>query len=66
MPDIHALTAEINNKQHFVNTVISNFCVLGTCGNWSQLLFSEALHVKNLALKFNDGLEATCKLVLFR
>ena len=33
---------------------------------WSQFLFLEALHIKNLAPKINDGLEATRKLVLFR
>ena len=34
--------------------------------NWSQLLFLEALYIKNLAPKINDGLNATRKLVLFR
>ena len=58
-------TTEINNKQHFVNAVIFNFCVLGTCCNWSQLLFLEALNIKNLAPKINDGLKATRELVLF-
>ena len=33
---------------------------------WSQFLFLEALYIKNLAPKINDGLEATRKLVLFR
>ena len=28
LPDIDASTTEINNKQHLVNAVISNFCVL--------------------------------------
>ena len=58
----NASTAEINNKQHFVNAGISNFCVLDTCCNWSQLLFLEAVYFKNVAPKFNDGLKATCKL----
>ena len=49
LPDIDASTTEINNKQHFVNTVISNFCVLDTCCNWSQLLFLDVLYIKNLA-----------------
>ena len=66
LPDIHASTTEINNKQHIVNAVISNFCVLDTCCNWSQLLFLEALYIKNLAPKINDSLKATRKLVLFR
>ena len=65
LPDIDASTTEINNKQHFVNAVIFNFCALGTCCNWSQLLFLEALYIKNLAPKVNDGLKATRKLVLF-
>ena len=30
LPNTDALTTEINNKQHFVNTVNSNFCVLDT------------------------------------
>ena len=66
LPDIDASTAEINNKQHFVNAVNSNFCVLGTCCNWSQLLFLEALYIKNLAPKINGGLKATRELLLFR
>ena len=66
LPDIEPSTAEINNKQHFVNAVISNFCILETCCNWSQLLFLEALYIKNLAPKINDGLKATRELVLFR
>ena len=63
--DIDTSTTEINNKQHFVNAVIYNFYVLGTCCNWSQLLFLEALHIKNLVSKIYDGLKATCELVLF-
>ena len=66
LTDIDASTTEINNKQHFVNAVISNFCVLGTCCNWSQWLFLEGLYIKNLAAKINDGLKATRELVLFR
>ena len=66
LPDIDTSTTYINNKQHFVNAVISNFCVLGTYCNWSQLLFLGALHIKNLALKTNGGLKATLELVLFR
>ena len=66
LPDFDALTTEINNKQHFVNAVISNFFVLGTYCNWFQLLFLEALYIKNLAPKTNNGLKATRKLVLFR
>ena len=66
LPDIDASTTEINNKQNFVNAVISNFRVLGTCCNRSQLLFLEALYIKNLAPKINDGLKATRELVLFR
>ena len=66
LPDIDASTTEINKKQHFVNAVISNFCVLDTCCNWSQLLFLEALYIKNLAPKINDGLKATHELVLCR
>ena len=65
LPDIDASTTEINNIQHFVNAVISNFCVLGTCCNWSQLLFLEALYIKNFASKINDGLKATRELVYF-
>ena len=66
LPDIDALTAEISNKKHFVNAVISNFYVLGTCCNWSQLLFLEALYIKNLAHNINDVFKATRELVLFR
>ena len=66
LPDIDAPTTEINKKQQFVNTVISNFCVLNTCCNWSQLLFSEASWIKNLAPKINDSLKATRELVLFQ
>ena len=66
LPDIDASTTEINNKQHFVNAIISNFCVLGTCCNWSHLLFLEALHIKKHASKINDGLKATRELILFR
>ena len=51
LPDIDASTTEINNKQHFVNAVISNFCVPDSCCNWSQLLFLEALYIKNIAPK---------------
>ena len=35
LPDIDASTTDINNKQNFVMAVISNFCVLDTCCNWS-------------------------------
>ena len=65
LPEIDATTTEVNNKQHFVNAVISICCVLGTCCSWSQLLFLEALHIKNLAPKINNGLKATRELVLF-
>ena len=65
LPDNDASATEINNKQHFVNTIISNFCVLDTCCNWSQLLFLEALYIKDLASKINDGFKGTCGLVLF-
>ena len=65
LPDIDASTTEINNKQHFVNAVICNFCVLGTCCNWSQLLFLEALYIKNHAPKINDGLKAHANLFYF-
>ena len=33
LPDIDASTKEISGKQHFVNTVISSFCLLKTCCN---------------------------------
>ena len=66
LPDIDVSITEINNKQHFVNAVISNFCVRGTCCNWSQLLFLETLYIKNLAPKINDGLKATHELIFFR
>ena len=67
LPDIDSSTTEINNKQHLVNAVISNFCVLDTCCHWSQLLFLEALlYIKNLPAKINDGLKTTRELVLFR
>ena len=66
LPDIDASTTEISNKQHFVNAVISNFCFLDTCCNWSQLLFLDALYIKNLAPKINDSLKATRELALFR
>ena len=63
---IDASTREINNKQHLINAVNSNFCVLNTCCNWSQLLYLEALYIKNLAPKINNDLKATHELVLFR
>ena len=65
LPEIDATTTEVNNKQHFVDAVISICFVLGTCCNWSQLLFLEALYIKNLAPKINNGLKATRELVLF-
>ena len=66
LPDIDASTTEINNKQHFINAVISNFCVLDTCSNCSQLLFLKALYIKNFAPKVNDGMKARSDLVSFR
>ena len=66
LPNIDASTTEINIKQHFVNTVNSNFCVLDTCCSYSQLLFLEALCIKHISPKINDGLKTTPKLVLFR
>ena len=66
LPDIDVSTTETNEKQHFVNAVISNFCVLDSCCNWSHLLFLEALYIKNLKPKINDGLKATSEFVLFR
>ena len=66
LPDIDASTTDINNKQNFVNAVISNFCIWDSYCYWSQLLFLEALYIKNLASKINDGLQATHELVLFR
>ena len=66
LPDTDASATEINNKQHFVNAVISNFRVLGTCYNWSQLLFLEALYIKNLKPKINGGFKATRELLLLR
>ena len=65
LPDIDASATEINNKQHFFNAVMSNFCVLDTCYNWFQLLVLEALYIKNLASKINDGLKATANLFYF-
>ena len=64
LPNIDVSTRDINNKQHYVNAVNSNFCVLDTCCNWSQMLFLEALYIKNLAPKANDGLKATHDLSL--
>ena len=66
LPDIDASTTVINNKQHFVNVVISNFCVLDTCCSWSKLLFSEVLYIKNLGPKVNGNLKAPHRLALFR
>ena len=66
LPNIDASTTEINNKQHFVNAVNSNFCVLETCCNWSQLLFLEAVYIKHIAPKINDSLKARREFVLFR
>ena len=52
LPDIDASTTEINNKQHFVNSVLSNFCVLDTCCNWSQFaIFRSIVHQKNCTQK---------------
>ena len=64
LPNIGVSTRDISNKQHYVNAVNSNFCVLDTCCNWSQMLFLEALYIKNLAPKANDGLKATHDLSL--
>ena len=66
LPDIDASTSETSNKQNFVCSINSNFCVLDTCFNWSQLLFSEALYIKNRAPKINDSLKVTRQLELFR
>ena len=33
LPDIDTSTTEINNKQHFVNSAMSSFCVVDTCCN---------------------------------
>ena len=66
LPDIAPSTTAVNNKPHFASAVNSNFCVLDTCSNWSQLLFLEALYIKNLAPKINDGLKATHKFILLR
>ena len=55
LPDINASTTKFTNKQHFVNTIISNFYVLGNCCNWFELLFLEVLYIKNLAPKISDG-----------
>ena len=66
LPDTDTSTTEVNNKQYFVNAVISNFGALDTCCNWSQLLFLEALYIKNLAPKINNGLKAARELALFR
>ena len=64
LSNIDVSTRDISNKQHYVNAVNSNFCVLDTCCNWSQMLFLEALYIKNLAPKANDGLKATHDLSL--
>ena len=66
LPDIDASQTEIGNTQHFINAVIPYFCVVHTCCNWSQLLFLQALYIKNLPHKINDGLKATGELGLSR
>ena len=59
-------TLMLQQQRSITNAVNSNICVLGTNCNWSQLLFLEALYIKNLAPKINDGLKATRELLLFR
>ena len=65
-PDINVSTAEISNKHHFANAVMSTYCNLDTWFTWFQLLFLEAFYFKYLAPKINDGLKIIRDFVLFR
>lgn len=58
LQEIHASTTEIDNKHHFVNAVISYFCFLDTCCNWSQLLHLEPMYIKAFESQINDGLKS--------
>ena len=63
LPDFDASTTEINKKQHFVNAIKSNFCVLGTCCNWFKFYFQKYCNSKNLQLK-HDVSESSLALVI--
>ena len=39
LPDIDSTSTSVVKKEYLLNAVLSNFCILGSCSNWSQLLF---------------------------
>ena len=49
-----------------ISFISSLWTYMKTRFNWSQLLFLEAYDIKTFQPKINEGLKATCELVLFR
>ena len=65
MPSNNMSSIEIDTKEHIKNTVISNFEIVDSSSNWSQLLFLEAFYIKRFSPSINKGLKASRELQLF-
>lgn len=59
------MSVEIDTKEHIKNAVLSNFEIVDSSSNWSQLLFLEAFYIKRFSPSINKGLKASRELQLF-
>ena len=66
LPDIDTDVSTVNLQAHIASSVSDNWKILDFNANWVQLCFLESMYIKRLKPKFNEGLEASKELLLFR
>ena len=52
-PDIHSTSISMVQKEYLLNAVLSNFHIVDSYSNWSQLLLLEVLYIKTLSPKMD-------------
>ena len=60
---IDSMSTSVVKKEYLLNALLSNFHIVGSCRNWSQLLFLEAFYIKMLTPKIYNELKALHELV---
>ena len=48
---------DINLKEHWINAVLNNYCIIDQSNNWSQVSFFETYYIKP---ETSGGLNSTC------
>ena len=66
LPDMDFASTSVVKKEYLLNAILSNFRLVDSSRNCSQLPFLETFYIKTSASKINDGSKASRDFVLLK